>query len=61
MNLNAFLADYRESIGDILNQLQTVMLLSAQIDDKVVEIRQAIQTLNEKVEALDLDDDSSAS
>ncbi|NET31627.1 MAG: hypothetical protein F6K19_06455 [Cyanothece sp. SIO1E1] len=48
-SMQEFEAYYRETVDDILNQLQTVSLLAAQVEAKTVEIGNSIQTLRQSV------------
>ncbi|MFE4107335.1 hypothetical protein [Almyronema epifaneia] len=51
MNIQDFEVRYREEIGEILNQLQTVVLLSSQIEARITRIGESIQQLSQTVES----------
>ncbi|NEQ29704.1 MAG: hypothetical protein F6K04_01685 [Leptolyngbya sp. SIO4C5] len=51
MNIQDFEVRYREEIGEILNQLQTVVLLSSQIEARIARIGDSIQQLSQTVES----------
>ncbi|MEH2280850.1 MAG: hypothetical protein V7K90_05825 [Nostoc sp.] len=50
MNLQEFEAQYREAMAETLNELQTAVLLLAQVQQKISNIGSSIQTLSEGVE-----------
>ncbi|MGB3137522.1 MAG: hypothetical protein WBB18_12020 [Nodosilinea sp.] len=50
MNPQEFETRYREQIRDILNRLQSVVLVSSQIENAVVDIGEAVQSLSRDVE-----------
>ncbi|MEH2022041.1 hypothetical protein [Nostoc sp.] len=50
MNLQEFEAQYREAMAETLNELQTAVLLLAQVQQKISNIGSSIQTLSERVE-----------
>ncbi len=50
MNLEEFEAQHRNSIEATLNQLQTVVLLVAQLEARVIDIGQNLQNLSLTVE-----------
>ncbi|NJL84798.1 MAG: hypothetical protein HC886_00555 [Leptolyngbyaceae cyanobacterium SM1_1_3] len=51
MNIQDFEGRYREEMGEILNQLQTVVLLSSQIEARITRIGNSIQQLSQTVES----------
>lgn len=50
MNIEEFENQYRSSIDDTLNQLQTAVLLLAQLEDRITIIGQDLQNLSQTVE-----------
>ncbi|MFW9258385.1 hypothetical protein A4S05_32805 [Nostoc sp. KVJ20] len=50
MNLQDFEAQYREAMAETLNELQTAVLLLAQVQDKISNIGSSVQNLSERVE-----------
>ncbi|HSM82651.1 MAG TPA: hypothetical protein VLS96_13245 [Nodosilinea sp.] len=50
MDTNEFEARYREQIRDILNQLQSAMVVSAQLELTIGEVSDTVQALNRDVE-----------
>lgn len=50
MNLQDFEAQYREAMAETLNELQTAVLLLAQVQQKISKIGSSVQTLSERVE-----------
>lgn len=50
MNIDEFDSQYREAIDDINNQLQTLILLVAQAENKIVEVGTSVQGLSQTVE-----------
>jgi len=50
MNIEEFELNYRNGIDDTLNQLQTTVLLLAQLEDRITVIGQDLQTLSQTVE-----------
>ncbi|MEW5861274.1 MAG: hypothetical protein AB1861_28510 [Cyanobacteriota bacterium] len=50
MNLEDFENQYRNAMDDTLNQLQTVILLLAQVESQVREISSSVQRLSHTVE-----------
>lgn len=50
MNLEEFENQYRNAMDDTLNQLQTVILLLAQVESQVMEISSSVQRLSHTVE-----------
>lgn len=50
MNLDDFEFQYREAIDDINNRLQTLTLLVAQAESKIVEVGDSVQGLSQTVE-----------
>jgi hypothetical protein len=50
MNLQDFESHYREAMNEALNELQTAVLLLAQVQRKIHEIGSSMQNMNESVE-----------
>ncbi|MGJ5629604.1 hypothetical protein [Nostoc sp. CALU 1950] len=50
MNLQDFEAQYREAMAETLNELQTAVLLLAQVQQKISTIGSSVQNLSERVE-----------
>ncbi len=50
MNLQDFEAQYREAMAETLNELQTAVLLLAQVQEKISNIGSSVQNLSERVE-----------
>ena len=50
MNLQEFETYYREEIAEILNQLQSVITLSHEVEERASDIGRAIQNLSHVVE-----------
>ncbi|QMS88728.1 hypothetical protein HUN01_14395 [Nostoc edaphicum CCNP1411] len=50
MNLQDFEAQYREAMAETLNELQTAVLLLAQVQQKISTIGSSIQNISERVE-----------
>lgn len=50
MTLEEFEAQYRNAMDEILNQLQTTILLLAQAQSKTAEVGNSIQILSQTVE-----------
>ncbi|MEH2349356.1 MAG: hypothetical protein V7K55_15470 [Nostoc sp.] len=50
MNLQDFEAQYREAMAETLNELQTAVLLLAQVQNKILTIGTSIQNISERVE-----------
>ena len=50
MNLQDFEAQYREAMAETLNELQTAVLLLAQVQEKISKIGSSVQNLSERVE-----------
>ncbi|MFS0517993.1 hypothetical protein ACEYW6_25210 [Nostoc sp. UIC 10607] len=50
MNLQDFESQYREAMAETLNELQTAVLLLAQIQHKISKIGSSIQHISEQVE-----------
>jgi len=52
MNLQEFETSYREQTRDILNRLQSTMLVSSQLEAALAEIHESVQSLTRDVETL---------
>ncbi|MBE8969555.1 MAG: hypothetical protein ACYTXT_04530 [Nostoc sp.] len=50
MNLQDFEIQYREAMAETLNELQTAVLLLAQVQQKISTIGSSVQTISECVE-----------
>ncbi|MEH2138993.1 hypothetical protein [Nostoc sp.] len=50
MNLQEFEAQYREAMAETLNELQTTVLLLAQVQNKILKIGTSVQNISEQVE-----------
>ncbi|MDJ0615509.1 MAG: hypothetical protein QNJ63_01980 [Calothrix sp. MO_192.B10] len=50
MNIQNFESQYRESIAETLNELQTAMLLLAQAQRKISEIGNSVNSLSQNLE-----------
>lgn len=50
MNIQEFEINYRNGIDETLNQLQTAVLLLAQLEDRITVIGQDLQNLSQTVE-----------
>lgn len=50
MNLEEFESQYRNSIERSLNQLQTVVLLLAQLENRITSVGRDLQALSQTVE-----------
>ncbi|MEH2214153.1 hypothetical protein [Nostoc sp.] len=50
MNLQDFEIQYREAMAETLNELQTAVLLLAQVQQKISTIGSSVQSISESVE-----------
>ncbi|MDZ8184870.1 MAG: hypothetical protein RMX96_08465 [Nostoc sp. ChiSLP02] len=50
MNLQDFEAQYREVMAETLNELQTTVLLLAEVQSKISKIGNSVQNLSQRVE-----------
>lgn len=50
MTTNQFESQYREAMAETLDELQTAMLMLAQLQRKISEIGNSVQNLSESVE-----------
>ncbi|WP_375502671.1 hypothetical protein [uncultured Nostoc sp.] len=50
MNLQEFEGQYREAMAETLNDLQTAVLLLAQLQHKISKIGSSVQHISEQVE-----------
>ncbi|MBE8997795.1 hypothetical protein IQ274_06080 [Nostoc sp. LEGE 12447] len=50
MNLQDFEAQYREAMAETLNELQTAVLLLAQVQNKILTIGTFVQHISQQVE-----------
>ncbi len=50
MNIQEFESNYREAMAEALNELQTAVLMLAQVQRKISEIGSSVQNMSESVE-----------
>ncbi|MBD2529426.1 hypothetical protein H6G97_07515 [Nostoc flagelliforme FACHB-838] len=50
MNLQDFEAQYREAMAETLNELQTAVLLLAQVQQQISKVGSSVQNISEHVE-----------
>ncbi|YAF94960.1 MAG: hypothetical protein AB3A66_20600 [Nodularia sp. CChRGM 3473] len=50
MDIQDFESNYREAMAEALNELQTAVLMLAQVQRKIYEIGSYMQNMNDKVE-----------
>ncbi|MBN3909670.1 MAG: hypothetical protein HWQ35_24980 [Nostoc sp. NMS1] len=50
MNLQDFESQYREAMAETLNELQTAVLLLAQVQNKISKIGSSVQNISRQVE-----------
>ena len=50
MNIEEFENNYRRTIDESLNEIQTVVLLTAHLQNRIVSIGQSLQNLSQTVE-----------
>ena len=50
MNLQEFEDQYREAMAEALNDLQTAVLLLAQLQNKISKVGNSVQHISERVE-----------
>ncbi|MDZ8225351.1 MULTISPECIES: hypothetical protein [unclassified Nostoc] len=50
MNLQEFEGQYREAMAETLNDLQTAVLLLAQLQDRISKVGSSVQHISERVE-----------
>jgi methyl-accepting chemotaxis protein len=50
MNLQDFETQYREAMAETLNELQTAVLLLAQVQNKISKIGSSVQHISQQVE-----------
>ncbi|OKH41830.1 hypothetical protein NIES2101_33750 [Calothrix sp. HK-06] len=50
MNVQEFESQYRDAMAETLNELQTAVLLLAQVQRKISQIGSSVQSLNQSVE-----------
>ncbi|MEA5502540.1 hypothetical protein VB735_05330 [Halotia wernerae UHCC 0503] len=50
MNIQEFESNYREAMAEALNELQTAVLMVAQVQRKIAEIGSSVQKMSESVE-----------
>ncbi len=50
MNIQEFESNYREAMAEALNELQTAVLMVAQVQRKIAEVGNSVQKMSENVE-----------
>ena len=50
MNIQEFESQYQESISKILNELQSMAIVSSSLESSIVEVGKSVQNLNKMVE-----------
>ncbi len=50
MNIQEFESQYQESVNKILNELQSMAIISNRLESNIVEVGVAVQSLNQMVE-----------
>lgn len=50
MNIQEFESQYQESVSRILNELQSMAIISNRLESNIVEVGVAVQSLNQMVE-----------
>ncbi|NJM97805.1 MAG: hypothetical protein HC800_12195 [Phormidesmis sp. RL_2_1] len=50
MNTQEFASQYRESVSQILNHLQSMAIISNRLENNIVEVGTSVQNLNKMVE-----------
>jgi hypothetical protein len=50
MNLQDFETQYRETMAETLNELQTAVLLLAQVQNKISKVGSSVQNISQQVE-----------
>lgn len=50
MNIQEFESQYQESVSKILNELQSMAIISNRLESTIVEVGASVQSLNQMVE-----------
>jgi exonuclease VII small subunit len=50
VNLHEFESHYRNAIDEALNELQTAVLLLAQVQNKITQVGTSVQSISQRVE-----------
>ncbi|MGB3297125.1 MAG: hypothetical protein WBA76_02565 [Phormidesmis sp.] len=50
MNIQEFESQYQESVSKILNELQSMAIISNRLESTIVEVGTSVQNLNQMVE-----------
>ena len=50
MNIKEFESQYQESVSKILNELQSMAIISNRLESTIVEVGRSVQSLNKMVE-----------
>ncbi|MEL6776236.1 MAG: hypothetical protein AAFO06_03195 [Cyanobacteria bacterium J06597_16] len=50
MNIKEFESQYQESVSKILNELQSMAIISNRLESTIVEVGTSVQSLNKMVE-----------
>ena len=50
MNIQEFESQYQESVSKILNELQSMAIISNRLESRIVEVGASVQNLNQMVE-----------
>jgi predicted GTPase len=50
VNIEEFEHQYQESVSKILNELQSMAIISSQLESTIVEVGTSVQSLNQMVE-----------
>lgn len=50
MNIQEFESQYQESVSKILNELQSMAIISNRLESTIVEVGSSVQSLNQMVE-----------
>lgn len=50
MNIQEFESQYQESVSKILNELQSMAIVSNRLESKIVEVGASVHSLNKMVE-----------
>ncbi|WP_121967950.1 hypothetical protein [Leptolyngbya sp. BC1307] len=51
MNIQEFESQYQESVSQILNELQSMAIISSRLESNIVEVGTAVQGLSQMVES----------
>ncbi|MEM6449670.1 MAG: hypothetical protein AAF703_05070 [Cyanobacteria bacterium P01_D01_bin.105] len=50
MNIQEFESQYQESVSKILNELQSMAIISNRLESSIVDVGESVQNLNKMVE-----------